>query len=83
MVQKDGHELVLDHDDPIHEDVFLVGAYSIGYVRDFVKDKGLDMGIGGMATFNTNPSSLVPYYGGTKHAGWQLFVRFRPSKMTH
>ncbi len=83
MVQKDGHELVLDHDDPIHEDVFLVGAHSIGYVRDLVKDKGLDMGIGGMATFNTNPSSLVPYYGGTKHAGWQLFVRFRPSKMTH
>ncbi|MFL6467190.1 MAG: plastocyanin/azurin family copper-binding protein [Pyrinomonadaceae bacterium] len=83
MVQKDGHELVLDHDDPIHDDVFLVGAYSIGYVRDVVKDKRLDVGVGGMATFNSNPSALVPYYGGTRHAGWQLFVRLRPSKMKH
>jgi hypothetical protein len=83
MVQKDGHELVLDHDDPIHDNVFLVGAYSVGYVRDLVKDKALDVGLGGMATFNTNPSELVPYYGGTKHAGWQIFLRFRPSKMKH
>jgi hypothetical protein len=81
MVQKDGHELVLDEKD--HDRVFLVGAYSIGYVRDLVKDKGLDIGVGGMATFNTNPSDLVPYYGGTRHAGWQLLVRFRPSKMKH
>ena len=83
LVQKDGHELVLDHDDPIHDSVFLVGAYSVGYTRDLVKERGLDVGVGGMATFNTNPSELVPYYGGTKHAGWQLFVRFRPSKMKH
>lgn len=82
-VQKDGHELVLEEEDPIHDDVFLVGAYSIGYVRDLVKNKGIDVGIGGMATFNTNPSSLTPYYGGTRHGGWQLFVRFRPSKMKH
>jgi hypothetical protein len=80
-VQKDGHELVLDEKD--HDRVFLVGAYSIGYVRDVVKDKGIDVGLGGMATFNTNPSALTPYYGGTRHAGWQLFVRFRPSKMKH
>jgi hypothetical protein len=81
LVQKDGHELVLDEKD--HAQVFLVGAYSIGYVRDLVKDKGLDVGLGGMATFNTNPTDLVPYYGGTKHAGWQIFLRIRPSKMAH
>jgi len=83
QVQKDGHELVLDHDDPIHDDVFRVGSYSIGYVRDLVKDKGIDVGIGGMATFNSNPTALVPYYGGTKHAGWQMFLRIRASKMKH
>lgn len=33
-VQKDGHELVIPHSDPIHDDKFWVGAYSIGYVRD-------------------------------------------------
>ncbi len=82
-VQKDGHELVIPHDDPIHDDVFWVGAYSVGYVRDLVKGKGLDVGLGGMATFGTNPPALTPYYGGTRHAGWQIFLRFRPSKMRH
>lgn len=82
-VQKDGHELVLPHDDPIHEDTFLVGSYSIGYVRDFVKDKGIDVGLGGMLTLGTNPSELSHIYGGTSHGGWQLFIRFRPSRMKH
>lgn len=82
-VQKDGHELVIPHSDPIHNDTFWVGAYSIGYIRDIVKDKGIDVGLGGMTTFNTNPAALVPYYGGTKHSGFQFFLRFRPSKMKH
>ena len=80
-VQKDGHELVIPHSDPIHANAFWVGTYSLGYVRDVIKDKGLDVGLGGMATFNSNPASLTPYYGGTKHAGWQMFVRFRPSRV--
>ncbi len=82
-VQKDGHELVLEHDDPLHDQVFWVGAYSIGYVRDIVKGKGLDVGLGAMVTANSNPPALVPYYGGTRHGGWQIFVRLRPSKMRH
>lgn len=82
-VQKDGHELVIPHSDPIHDDVFWVGSYSIGYVRDVVKDKGIDIGLGAMLTGNSNPAALTPYYGGTTHGGWQLFVRFRPSKMKH
>lgn len=82
-VQKDGHELVIPHEDPIHEDVFWLGAYSVGYIRDIVKNKGLDVGIGGMLTFNSNPASLTPYYGGTRHTGYQFFLRIRPSKMKH
>jgi hypothetical protein len=82
-VQKDGHELVIPHKDPIHEDVFWLGAYSIGYVRDIVKNKGIDVGLGGMATFNSNPAALTSYYGGTRHSGYQFFLRFRPSKMKH
>jgi hypothetical protein len=82
-VQKDGHELVIPHSDPIHDDVFWVGSYSLGYVRDIFKDKGLDVGLGGMLTFNSNPASLTPYYGGTRHTGYQFFLRFRPSKMKH
>lgn len=80
-VEKSGHELVLDHDD--EHKIFRVGAFSIGYLREIYRGRGLDLGIGAMATFNVNPSSLVPYYGGTKHQGWQFFFRIRPSAMKH
>ncbi|HKX83519.1 MAG TPA: hypothetical protein VJL58_04800, partial [Pyrinomonadaceae bacterium] len=79
QVQKNAHELILEEPHP--DGNFWVGAYSVGYVRDVVKDKGIDVGLGGMATFNTNPTSIAPHYGGTKHGGWQLFMRFRPSRI--
>lgn len=78
-VQKSGHELVLDH--PDDHDVFWVGAYSLGYVRDIYSKGGLDVGVGGMLTFNQNPAGLIPYYGGTSHQGYQVFFRIRPSRM--
>lgn len=78
-VQKSGHELVLDHAD--EHKVFWVGAYSIGYLRDIYSKKGIDVGLGAQATFNQNPDGLVPYYGGTMHQGFQLFLRIRPSRM--
>jgi hypothetical protein len=80
-VQKNAHELVLEPPHP--EGNLWVGAYSIGYLRELVKDKGLDVGIGGVATFNTNPSSISSFYGGTKHGGWQIYLRIRPSKSIH
>ena len=79
QVQKNAHELVLEHPHP--EGNVWVGAYSIGYLRDVVKDKGIDVGVGGMATFNTNPASISSFYGGTAHAGWQFYVRLRPSRI--
>ena len=78
-VQKSGHDLVLD---PIDEDkIFWVGAVSLGYIYDVVQGKGIDVGLGTQVTFNQNPTSLASYYGGTNHQGFQIFVRFRPSKM--
>lgn len=81
-VQKSAHELVLE-DEIYHGRNFLVGAYSVGYIRDIVKDKGIDVGLGAMATFNHNPASIAPVYGGTNHGGFQIFMRFRPSRMQH
>jgi hypothetical protein len=78
-VEKSGHELVLDH--PDDHDVYRVGAYSLGYIRELFRGNGLDLGIGSQVTFNTNPQSLVPYYGGTNHQGYQIFFRVRPSAM--
>ena len=77
-VQKTGRDLVLDVTDL--EKTFRVGAYSLGYIRDLTRGKGIDVGLGAMATINTNPQPLATYYGGTTHAGWQVFLRFRPSK---
>ena len=79
-VEKSAHELVLDHS--YGHGLFWVGAYSLGYVRDIYSQKGIDVGLGGMLTANSNPASLTPVYGGTHHGGWQLFVRIRPSKAT-
>ena len=79
QVQKNAHELVLEAPHP--EGNLWVGAYSLGYLREIVRGKGVDVGVGGMATFNTNPASIAGFYGGTGHAGWQLFVRLRPSRI--
>jgi hypothetical protein len=78
-VQKSGHELVLDH--ALEDEVFDVSKFSVGYIRDIVRGKGIDVGLGGTFTANFNPQSLTTYYGGTTHGGWQIFMRFRPSKM--
>ena len=78
-VQKSGHDLVLPAPFDEHE-MFNVSKFAVGYVRDVVKDKGIDVGIGGMVTANFNPSSLTPVYVGTTHGGWQVFLRFRPSR---
>ncbi len=79
VVKKSGHDLVLDH--PLEHGQFWLKVFSVGYVRDIIQDKGIDVGLGGMVTLNNNPATLTPVYGGTTHGGWQLFMRFRPSKM--
>lgn len=78
-VEKSGHDLVLA---PIlQHDIFRVNAFSVGYIRDLVKGKGIDIGLGGMIKATFNPSCLTPYYGGTSHGGWSIFLRLRPEKM--
>ena len=77
-VQKSAHELALTEPQP--EGNFWVGVLSAGYIRDLVRDKGLDVGMGAQATLYTNPSMLSPFYGGRTHGGFQIFLRFRPSR---
>lgn len=80
-VEKSGHELDLDEID--HHKIFWVGAYSIGYVRELYQNKNLNVGVGAQATFYQNPRGLNAYYGGTRHQGWQIFLRLRPSATNH
>jgi len=81
QVQKSAHELVLPSPHP--EGNIWVQSYSVGYLRDVIKDKGIDVGIGGMFTAGFNPSAISSFYGGTRHGGWQIFVRLRPSRIKH
>lgn len=81
QVQKSGHELVLP--DVFEHQNFWVGVYSLGYIRDLIKDKGIDVGLGAQVTLYTNPPALNAIYGNTTHGGFQIFLRFRPSRMNH
>lgn len=81
QVEKSGHELVLDEKD--HEDIFDIGGYTIGYVHDLVHGRGLDVGLGGQFTVNTRPDELDRYYAEDLAYAWQIFLRVRPSRMSH
>jgi hypothetical protein len=78
QVQKDGDELALSFPRPAGN--FWMQAYSIGYLRDLLKNKAVDLGLGSMITFDFNPSALASFYSGTNHSGWQIFFRIRASK---
>jgi hypothetical protein len=78
-VEKPGHELVLDQAD--EDRIFPVAAYSIGYVRDLVHGRGIDVGLGGEFTVNNMPDGLERYYGDGIPYGFQFFLRLRPSLM--
>jgi hypothetical protein len=79
IVKKSGQELVLPT--PFADGEYWLNVFKLGYIRDIVQSKGLDVGIGAMLTLDHNPQPLAPIYGGATHGGWQLFMRFRPSKM--
>ena len=81
MVQKSVHELAVEDFFTNTNRNFWVNLLSVGYVRDVVRNKGIDVGIGAQATLYHNPTTLIPVYGGTNHGGFQIFLRLRPSNM--
>ncbi len=78
-VEKSGHELVLDEIDP--DKIFPVSGYTIGYVRDLVHGRGIDIGLGGQFTLNDMPDYLERYYGTDVPYSFQVFFRIRPSRL--
>ncbi len=77
-VEKSGHELALDEAD--HDTIFPVSGYTIGYVRDLVHGKGIDIGFGAQFTLNDMPDYLERYYGTDLPYSFQIFWRVRPSR---
>jgi Heavy metal binding domain len=78
-VEKSGHELVLAKID--QDRIFPVSGYSLGYVRDLIHGKSLDVGLGAEFTLNDMPDYLDRYYGHGTPYGFQFFFRIRPSLM--
>ena len=79
-VQKNGAELVLDGPptnlDP--DELFDVGAVSLGYIREVGRIRGVTIGIGGRGTVSFVPGELEGAYGSKTPVGGVVFVRIRP-----
>jgi hypothetical protein len=78
-VEKPGHELALQ--EPDEDRVFPVAGYSVGYVRDLLHGRGIDLGLGAEFTLNDMPDRLERYYGDDLPYSFQFFLRIRPSLM--
>ncbi len=79
-IQKSGNELSLPSPFAT-DDLYALGAYTFGYLHDLSHGKGIDTGIGGAITLDSKPSSLNPTYGGqSAPIGFQVMLRFRPSR---
>ena len=62
--------------DATYGSTFRIGAYTIGYTRDFSLFRYVETGIGVNFTAYTLPAAIQPYYGGHP-VGGNIFVRFR------
>ena len=79
-VRKGADELLLGTSGPTGE--FNVASLAGGYVYEFDRAGTVRTGIGGRASLNLVPSALEPYYGTRTPAGFGVYVRFRPQRMS-
>jgi hypothetical protein len=64
------------HLDVFFGSTFQVGAYTVGYTRDFYFFRHVETGIGANFTAYSTPDAIKPYYG-AHPVGGNVFVRFR------
>ena len=64
------------------EQMFRIGAVTIGGVRDILVQPKFRVGIGADVTFYHVPEALKPIYGSSP-TSFHMFVRIRPEKMSH
>jgi len=79
-IQKSGRELVLP-EAALQGRKFTLGAYTAGYVRDLTHGTGIDTGLGFAITADQHPSALNADYGSGTPLSFQVYLRFRPSRL--
>jgi hypothetical protein len=78
--QKSSEELVLATSVPARD--FDVGSLAAGYVYEFSRAAIVRTGIGGRVSLNFVPSALEPFYGTRTPAGFGVYVRLRPQRIS-
>lgn len=78
VVTKPAHEL---HAHELEPRILTVGKLQAGYVRYFMRWKGLVAGVGGSVSMSLLPPDLAPRYEGEVAPGVGLFVTIRPAAM--
>ncbi len=66
----------------VPEGSYAVGKLLLGGIRNLTSRGGFDVGLGGYAGLYAFPSALDPYYGRSP-VTLGLFLRIRPSRMSH
>ncbi|HKU67382.1 MAG TPA: hypothetical protein VJP85_06390 [Candidatus Baltobacteraceae bacterium] len=79
-IQKTGKDLVLGP--LLSENVYNIGAYTIGYAHNLPSLQGHPvLGIGAQITLNSKPASLDTYYGSGTPFSYEIFLRLRGPHM--
>ena len=75
-VQKSGHDLQVDGIDD--DERLNVAAFSLGYIRELARGRGVTIGIGARGSLNVLPEALESVYGSRTPWGGMVFLRLRP-----
>lgn len=78
-VQKSAEDLVVPG--VPESTIFDVGSLALGYIREISKFTGGSIGLGARGSLDIIPESLKPEYGTRTPGGFDVFIRFRPSRM--
>jgi hypothetical protein len=65
----------------LYGSTFRIGAYTLGYTRDFALFSNVETGIGANFSFYSLPDPIKPYYG-NHPVGGNVYFRFRLRKNT-
>jgi hypothetical protein len=78
-VQKSAQDLaVTDQSESRRYDV---GALTLGYSREIMRDHGLTLGASILGTLDVVPAGLAAAYGTRYPKGYAVFLRLRPDRM--